>query len=89
MTVAATLATLPLAALYFERVSLVGIPATALTLPVLPAVLVSQGAAAAVGLVSEALATPLGWVAWAPTAYMTGVVGLLARLPQLRSRPDQ
>ena len=81
MTVAATLATLPLAALYFERVSLVGIPATALTLPVLPAVLVSQGAAAAVGLVSEALATPLGWVAWAPTAYMTGVVGLLARLP--------
>ena len=81
MTVAATVATLPLVAFYFEQVSLVGLPATVLTLPALPLALVTQAAAGLVGLLSDIPAQPLGWLAWVTTAYITGVVGLFARLP--------
>ena len=81
MTLAATVATLPLVAFYFQRVSLVGIPATVLSLPVLPMVLLTQSAAGAVGLASTTLAQPLGWIAWLPSAYLTSVVGLVARVP--------
>jgi competence protein ComEC len=81
MTIAATVATLPLAAFYFERLSLVGLPATLLALPALPPALMSQAAAGAVGLLSTVPAQPLGWLAWVITAYITGVVGLFARLP--------
>ena len=81
MTTAATVATLPLVAFHFERVSLVGLPATLVTLPVMPLVLAAHGAAGLAGLVSDALAQPFGWFAWVTTAYLTGVVGLIARLP--------
>ena len=81
MTVAATVATLPLLAFYFQRISLVGLPATLLTLPALPLVLVSQAVAGLTGLASTTIAQPLGWLAWVTTAYITGVVGLVARLP--------
>ena len=81
MTIAATVATLPLVAFYFQRVSLIGLPTTLLTLPALPPVLVTQAAAGVVGLVSPWVATPVGWVAWAATSYLTGVVDLLGRLP--------
>ena len=81
MTLAATVATLPLVAFYFQRVSLVGIPATVLSLPVLPMVLLTQSAAGAVGLASTTLAQPLEWIAWLPSAYLTSVVGLVARAP--------
>ena len=80
-TVAATVATLPLVAFHFERVSLVGLPATLVTLPVMPLVLIAHGAAGLAGLVSIELAQPFGWGAWITTAYLTGVVGLIARLP--------
>jgi competence protein ComEC len=81
MTIAATIATLPLVAFYFQRVSLIGLPTTALALPALPPILVTQAAAGLVGLASTTLAQPLGWLAWLATAYLTGVVGLAARLP--------
>ena len=81
MTAAATVATLPLVAFYFQRVSLVGLPATVLALPALPLVLVTQALAGVVGLVATPAALPLGWLAWVATGYMTGVVGLFAALP--------
>ena len=81
VTIAATVATLPLVAFYFQRVPLVGIPATILTLPALPFVLVSQAAAGLAGLWSETIAQPLGWLAWIPTAYLTSIVDLFARIP--------
>ena len=81
MTLAATVATLPLIAFYFQRISLVGLPATALVLPAVPAVLMAQAAAGVAGAISTTLAQPLGWVAWLVTGYVTGVVGLVARLP--------
>ena len=60
MTVAATVATLPLIAFYFQRVSLVGLPTTALVLPAVPGVLVTQAAAGAVGMIDTTIAKPLG-----------------------------
>ena len=79
--VAATVATIPLVAFYFQRVSLVGIPTTVAVLPALPLVLVSQAATGLIGLASTTLAEPAGWIAWASTAYVTGVVGVVSRLP--------
>ena len=81
MTVAAMVATIPLVAFYFHRVSLIGLPATVLVLPALPLVLVTQAATGVVGLLSTVAALPLGWAAWGTTAYVTGVVDLLSRLP--------
>ena len=78
---AATVATAPLVAFYFREVPLVGIPTTVLLLPALPFVLVSQAATALVGLVSATLAEILGWLAWASTGYMVGVVDLVGKLP--------
>ena len=81
MTVAATLATLPLVVHYFGRVPLVGVPATMLALPALPAVLVSQAAAAFAGSAAGWLGVPFGWAAWLTSSYVIAVVDALARLP--------
>ena len=81
VSIAATVATLPLIAFHFERVSTLGIPASVLTLPALPFLIVSSAGAALVGLVSATLATPFGWLAWGAGAYLSGVVTLLAGLP--------
>ena len=81
-SVAAGVAVLPLIAYYFEYVSLVGIPAMLLTLPALPIFLVSGALAAAIGLASETLALPFGWLAWGTGAYVIAAVELLASLPR-------
>lgn len=81
VSVAATIATLPLVAFHFERVSTLGIPASLLTLPALPFLIVGSAGTAFMGLVSTTLATPLGWVAWGAGAYLSSVVALLAGLP--------
>ena len=81
MGAAATLATWPLVAFYFERVSFIGLPVTLLTLPALPVVLLAHAAAGVLGLFASWLAAPFGWVAWAAGSYVTGLVGLAARLP--------
>ena len=81
VTLAATVATAPLIALYFGRIPIVGMPATLLTLPVLPLSLGAHGVTAVVGLVSEHASIPFGWLAWGLSAYITSVVGLFARVP--------
>lgn len=81
MTIAATVATFPLIAFYFERVSLVGIPSSLLVLPALPLVLVTQATAGLVGMLNTAIAIPFGWLAWLSTWYVTGIIGLLAKIP--------
>ena len=81
VTLAATLTTLPLVAYHFPQVSLVGVPASLLTLPAMPLVLVTHALAGFGGLVSPALGLPLGWLAWMFSGYITGVVSLLARVP--------
>ena len=81
VTVAATLATAPLVMFYFERVSLVGLPATLLSMPALPLALVAHGATALVGMVFETAALPFGWIAWILSGYITGVSTLFSGLP--------
>ena len=81
MTVAATLATLPLVVHYFGRVPLVGVPATMLALPALPAVLVSHAAAAFTGAAAGWIGVPFGWAAWLTSSYVIAVADVFARLP--------
>ena len=81
LTMAATVATLPLVGFYFQQVSLVSVPVTLLALPALPAILLTQGAAALVGLANEGLAQPVGWLAWVLTSYLTELVRGIAAIP--------
>ncbi|MDE2900205.1 MAG: ComEC/Rec2 family competence protein, partial [Chloroflexota bacterium] len=68
--IAATLGTLPLVALVFERVSYLGIPVTLLALPALPLALATSAVAALAGVVWAPLGAAAGWLAWAPLSYM-------------------
>ena len=81
VSVAATLATLPLLAFHFERVSLVGILATPLILPALPLALALYAATAVAGLAAALPGQIVGLVSWAVGGYVALVVGLFARLP--------
>ena len=81
MTVAATVATLPLIAFYFQHLSLIGLPTTALVLPALPPLLATQASAGLVGLINPTLAQPFCWLAWLATAYVPDIVALVARPP--------
>ena len=81
VSVAATIATLPLLAFHFERVSLVGIVATPLILPALPLALALYAATAVAGLAAALPGQIVGLVSWAVGGYVALVVGLFARLP--------
>ena len=78
---AAIIATLPLTAFYFQQVSLVGLPTTLITLPMLPFALVFHTLAAISGLVFHPLGVAFGWLAWGATTYIVQVVHLAAKLP--------
>ena len=77
----AILATMPLTAFYFQQVSLVGLPTTLVTLPMLPFALVFHGLAAVLGLVFQPLGAAVGWLAWGATTYIVQVVNVAATLP--------
>ena len=79
--IAATLGTLPLVALVFERVSYLGIPATLLALPALPLALAASGITAVAGAIWTPLDIAAGWIAWAPLTYLLALIGAAARLP--------
>ena len=79
--IAATLGTLPLVALVFERVSYLGIPATLLALPALPLALAASGVSAVAGAVWMPLGIATGWLAWAPLSYLLAVASAAARFP--------
>ncbi len=80
-TVAATLATLPLVAFYFQQVSLVGLPTTLLALPALPIILGTGLLTAVLGLISPAAAEIAGWGAWLCLSYLKTVVGIFDTIP--------
>ncbi|MFN8470243.1 MAG: ComEC/Rec2 family competence protein [Caldilineaceae bacterium] len=82
VTLAATLATLPLGLYYSHRLSLVSLLANVLIAPVQPLILFSGTAAliagwSGVGLLSRALL----WMAWLGLAWTVGAVRWCARLP--------
>ena len=78
---AAILATMPLTAFYFQQVSLVGLPTTLVTLPMLPFALVFHTLTGILGLVLQPLGTAFGWLAWGAVTYIVQVVHLAAKLP--------
>jgi len=77
----AILATLPLVAYYFGYVSLVGLPATFLVLPALPAIIVLSALVGFIGLLFLPLAQVIGWIDWLSLEYMVVVVRGFAALP--------
>lgn len=81
VTIAATLATLPIVLFYFGRVSVLGVPTSVLVLPAMPVVIGAHLVGAFIGIWSDWIAQPFGWLAWATTRYMTEVVGLMSRMP--------
>ncbi len=81
MGVAATLFTLPAVAFYFQHVSLVGVPATALALPAMPFALIASLLTSLVGLVSSDASWIIGWAAWLGLGYIILVAHLFAAIP--------
>ena len=81
VSVAATVATLPLIAFNFQRVPVLGIPATILALPALPIFLVTSALAAGAGLINSSLGQAVGWLAWVPLEYLIQLVHLVAKVP--------
>ena len=86
MTVAATIATAPLIALHFGRVSLVGLPANVLAAPAVAPAMWLGALAAAIGQVSAALASPIAALAALPTAYLAWLGHAAAHLPGANTR---
>ncbi len=81
VSLAATLATLPLIAFNFHRIPTLGIPATVLALPALPILLVTSAGASVGDLIHPQLGTVLGWIAWVPLQYVLKLVQLFAQVP--------
>ena len=81
VSLAATIATLPLVAFNFHQVPTLGILVTLITLPFLPLILVASGAAAVGGLINDVLGETLGWIAWAPLEYLLQAVGIASDVP--------
>ncbi len=81
VTLGATLTTLPVIAFYFNQISLVTLPANLLALWVMPAIMVTAGLVAVLGLFAPPLAYAVGWVGWLFISYMIGVVWIFSRIP--------
>jgi competence protein ComEC len=81
VTIAATLGTAPLIALYFERLSLVSLPANVLAAPAVAPVMWLGTIAGALGQVAPALARPVAALAALPLGYLTWLAERAAALP--------
>ncbi len=81
VSLAATLATLPLVAFNFHRIPTLGIPATILSLPALPPMLAASALAAVAELVHPVMGQVAGWVAWVPLWYLVSLVHLFSLVP--------
>ena len=81
VTAAASVVTLPLIALHFQRISLVALPANLLVLPAFPYILLSSTFVAVTGLASSTLAHVAGYCAWLGLSYMIAMVRLMAAVP--------
>ena len=76
------LATMPLIALHFERVSLVALPANLLAAPLFAWMFLGSAAAGLLGLISESLGAALAWLlAWLPLRWFVLLGESLAAWP--------
>lgn len=81
VSAAAILATMPLTAFYFQQVAVLGLPTTLAAMPMLPFAVALHALTATAGIIFGPLGTVFGWLAWAASAYIAGVVELAANLP--------
>ena len=81
VSLAATLATLPLVAFHFQQLPTLGIPATVLALPALPAILLASALTAIAHAIHPALGQLVGWAAYIPVTYLTSIVQAVAAIP--------
>jgi len=81
VTLAATIATLPLLAYYFGYLSLVALPATFFALLALPGAIILALLIALLGLFAPALSSVIGWVDWLFLSYIIKVVEGFGALP--------
>ncbi len=80
-TLGAILATLPLLAFYFHRISLVSLPASFFALPALPGVILTSALTGGLGLLSQTLAQVFGWLAWLFGTYIIKVAEVFSAIP--------
>jgi competence protein ComEC len=80
VTLAAQLATLPLIAYHFSRISPVSLIANMLILPMQPMVMLTGAAAMTAGIAWLPAGRVLGWIAWLPLAWTVLVVERLSTL---------
>lgn len=80
-SLAAIVAVWPLIAYNFGIVSLVALPATFLSLPTLPFIIVTAALVAFTGLFTALAAQTLGWLAWLLLSYLISVVQAFDALP--------
>jgi competence protein ComEC len=80
-TLAAQLATLPIMAYQFNRISLISILANPFVLPVQPEVMVLAGLAVLLSFIYMPLGRVAGWIAWPFAAYTNRAVEFFNRFP--------
>jgi competence protein ComEC len=80
-TLGATLATLPIIALNFQRIPLVALPANLLALPALPPIIITTAFVGVTGLFVPPLAQAASWTAWLFLTYMIKMVTLFSHIP--------
>jgi competence protein ComEC len=80
-TLAATLATLPITAITFGRLSLISPVVNVLVLWLVPPMMAFGGVMLLLGVVSGYLAGLVGWLAWPLLALFVGVVEIFSSLP--------
>ncbi len=81
VTLGAVLATMPLVAYYFHYISYMSLPATFISLPAVPGIIITASLAAIAGIFAPAVATVIGWVSWAFTTYVLEVARFFAGIP--------
>lgn len=82
VTLVATLTTMPLIALHFERASLVGLAANLAVTPLFSWIMLGSAFTAVVGLLSDGLAAIIAWpLAWLPLRWLVFIAEQVAQLP--------
>ncbi len=81
VSVAATLATLPLLVFHFDRFSWLSIPLTVALLPVQSPILLLSFLTAVVGLISPVVSQGVGWLDWVFLRYMVALVRPFGEIP--------
>jgi len=81
VTLGAIIAVWPIVAYYFGVISFVAPLDTFLTLPALPAIIITGALAGCLGLIVLPIAQAIGWLAWLFLSYMLLVINGFAGLP--------